>query len=503
MRSKTLSTILKEISYQFCQDPGNTKVTGIVYDSREVQKGYAFFALKGLHTDGHHYIDKAIEAGASVIVYSDKLEDFRDGTAYVHVEDTRKALAPFSASFYDHPSRELSLVGVTGTDGKSTTVSLISQLLTMQGLKTGHISTVSFNTGSKEQKNYLRQSTPEAPEIQRLLREMVDKGLDYAVIEATSHGLSEKNFRLGCVDFDAAVFTNITQEHLEFHGTLEQYKNDKANLFRMIADSENEMAFGVVNIDDEAADYFIEALGEKPFFSYSMDSEDADLHVKNIDLSPEGTEFRLCYPGGSERVRLNIPGKVNIENLMAALITVMELEGLDVEDLLDSIPSLKGVDGRMVSLEGSQPFQVYVDYAHTPGSFNKLLPSLKKETRGKLISVFGSAGERDIDKRSQQGKIADQHCDIIILTDEDPRLEDSMKILEDIASGTVNRKRGENLFLIPDRREALSKALELAGEGDTVIGLGKGHESSIIYAEGPREWNEEKVLTELLREKGY
>lgn len=503
MRTKALSNILKDLDYLFCQDPDDTLVQGIAYDSRDVRKGYAFFALKGIHTDGHNYINQAIEAGASVIVISEKLDEYRDGVAYVQVKDTRKSLSPFSASFYDHPSRELTLVGVTGTDGKSTTVSFISQLLELQGLKTGHLSTVSFNAGRENQKNHLRQSTPEAPEIQRLLREMVEQGVEYGVIEATSHGLSEKNYRLGDVDFDAAVLTNVTQEHLEFHGSLEQYKHDKANLFRMVADSENEMAFGVVNTDDPSAEYFMEALGEKPCFTYSMDSEDADLHVQNIDLNYNATEFRLCYPGGSERVTLNVPGKVNIENLMAALITVMELEGLEVEDLLDRIPDLKGVAGRMVCIEGKQPFQVYVDYAHTPGSFNKLLPSLKKGLPGKLIAVFGSAGERDIQKRAEQGKIADQFCDIILLTDEDPRLEDSMKILEDIASGTVNRIREENLFLIPDRREALSRALDLASEGDMVIGLGKGHESSIIYADGPRDWNEMDVMTELLREKGY
>lgn len=503
MSSKKLSDILKDMSYLFCQDPDGALVRGIAYDSREVQKDYAFFALEGIHTDGHNYIKQAIESGASVIVHSKDLDDYPMNCAFVRVENTRRSLSPFSAAFYGHPSREIQVVGVTGTDGKSTTVWLISQLLELLDNKVGFLSTVNFKAGDELQKNHFRQSTPEAPEIHRFLRDMVDQGLDYAVIEATSHGLSEKNSRLADVNFLGAVFTNVTQEHLEFHGTLEQYRQDKANLFRLVADSDDEMAFGVVNADDPNAELFMEALGEKACFCYSMKDQEQDISARSIHGDFTGSEVTLVYPGGELQTRLNIPGKVNVENLMAAILTVMELEGLDPEDLEELIPQLKGVKGRMVPIHGKQPFQVYVDYAHTPGSFEKLLPSLKEAIEGRLIAVFGSAGERDIEKRATQGSIADQWCEIIILADEDPRLEDPLKILEDIAAGTKDRSLGENLFLIPDRREAMGKALDIAQEGDLVISLGKGHEGSIIYADGPMDWDEMAVMEELLRERGY
>ncbi|MDA3850599.1 MAG: UDP-N-acetylmuramoyl-L-alanyl-D-glutamate--2,6-diaminopimelate ligase [Spirochaetaceae bacterium] len=503
MRVKKLSELLKELPHKFYQDSQGAQVKGIAYDSRDVQRDFAFFALKGLHTDGHEYINQAIKLGASVIIHSESLKDYSDEVAYVMVEDTRFAMSPFSAAFYEHPSREIDLIGVTGTDGKSTTVSLIAQLLELKGNMIGFLSTVNFKMGDDLQKNHFRQSTPEAPEIQRLLREMVDKGLDYGVIEATSHGLSKMNNRLGDVDFQAAVMTNVTREHLEFHGTIEHYREDKANLFRRVADNDDEMAFGVVNMDDENVELFMDALGEKPYFCFSRNSEDADMHLSNIEVHSLGCEATLCFPGDSMDIDLNIPGEVNLENLMAALLVVMELEGLEPEDFQKDIPLLKGVEGRMEPITGSQDFQVMVDYAHTPGSFEKLLPSLKKNCLGRLICVFGSAGERDVEKRPMQGAIADQWSDIIILTDEDPRLEDSMKIIEDIAKGIKNRKEGENLFKIPPRKEALQKALELAQKDDLVISLGKGHEGSIIYSDGPKDWNEVEIMSELLRKRGF
>ncbi len=504
-RIKKISQLLESIDVIEILGTGDPEIKGIVYDSRHVDRDYAFFALKGVHTDGHSYLDEAIELGASVVVYSDPAMERKPGPYYVRVKDTRTALSPFSAAFYDYPSREMTVIGVTGTDGKSTTVSLIQQLLEKEGESCGYLSTVSYLSGKDLKVNPFRQSTPEAPEIQRIMREMADNGMDYAVIEATSHGLSPRNNRLGDVEFDAAVFTNLTHEHLEFHGTFEQYREDKCTLFRMLGRNftEDSLTFGVVNRDDPSANYFIKAAGEVPIYLYSMKNKEADLFADEFDAGVDGTEFTLHTPGEKKRLTLNIPSLVNVENLMAAMMVTSEILGIDALDLADHVPELKGVKGRMTRIKGGQPYDVVVDYAHSPGSFEKVLPALKALVKGRMIIVFGSAGERDVEKRSDQGEIASDYGDIIILADEDPRLEDPMAILEDIAFGISDKVREETLFLIPDRRKALKKALDLAGEGDMVVALGKGHESTIIYSDGPHPWNEEEVLKELLRERGY
>jgi len=500
---KTIQQIIKDIETIDVKGDLDHPVTSLEYDSRNVKSGALFFALDGVHTDGHKYIDQAIHQGAAGIVYSEDPGIFTEGTCYIKVKNTRQALSPASAAFYGHPSRHLKVIGVTGTDGKSTTVSFIHQLLEAEGLKAGFLSTVSYQTGSVIKPNPYRQSTPEAPQIHMMLREMLDNGKEYAVLEATSHGLSTRNARLADVKFDAAVLTNVTHEHLEFHGTVEQYRMDKANLFKMIADSPSEDAFGVVNGDDQWSEIFMDAVGEKPVFLYSLKNKNADIWCSDYKSDDRGIAFKLHVPNGSRETRLNMPGLFNIENAMAALLIVSEIMEEDVLDLVGRVPDLTGVEGRMSPVKGNMPFSVLVDYAHTPGSFEKILPMIKSDVQGRLIILFGSAGERDIEKRSEQGEIADEYGDIIILSNEDPRGDDPMDILRDISEGITNKTLDKDLFLIPDRREGMRKALELAQEGDMILTLGKGHESSIIHDDGPRPWNESAVLKELLTEKGY
>ncbi len=498
-----MQDIFKDIPTLDSRGDLNCEISSLEYDSRQVKKGSLFFALEGIHTDGHKFIDQAVQQGAAGIVHSQDPDQYIEGVSYIRVKNSRAALSPASAAFYDHPSRKMKVIGVTGTDGKSTTVSFIHQLLQMEGKKAGFLSTVQYQSGDSPSSNPYRQSTPEANIIHRMLREMADNGMEYAVLEATSHGLSEKNARLADVQFDAAVLTNVTHEHLEFHGTVEQYRLDKANLFKMIAEARSDDAFGVVNSDDQWSEIYMDAVGEKPVFLYSLKDKDADLWCSDYKSDDRGIAFSLHVPNGKNNTRLNMPGLFNVENAMAALLTVSELLEEDVLEMTEHLPRLVGVDGRMAPLTGDMPFSVMVDYAHTPGSFEKLLPLVRSDVKGRLILLFGSAGERDIEKRSEQGEIADDYGDIIILSDEDPRGDDPMDILNDIAEGITSKDLDDTLFLIPDRKEGMTKAVELAQEGDMILTLGKGHESSIIYEDGPRPWNERKMLIEVLAGAGY
>ncbi len=516
MSSKKILSLLSEVSYLKLRGSADTKIKGLTYDSRDVEKGFMFFAHKGIHTDGHLYIENALNRGAAVIVHSQDLPSYRKSTIYIKVRDTRAALSGIAGAFYDFPSRFMTVIGVTGTDGKSTTVWFIQQLLEALGKKSGFISTVWINSGTGLRKNPFRQSTPEAAEIQGFLAEMHKNGCDYAVVEATSHGLSAQSCRLADVAFDVGVFTNVTHEHLEFHGNLEQYRNDKANLFRMLgkivkdpADRGGQapdgkplsksISFGVVNRDDPHYRLFMEA-GGQPVYTYSLEYPEADLFISDAQADDAGSRFQLHLAGETAEGRIMLPGLYNTANAAAAVLTVSRLLSLPLSRIAPLVGRLKGVKGRYKELNQGQPFRVIVDYAHTPGAFDKVLPMMKSQTRGRLIAVFGSAGERDRKKRPLQGRIASQHADIVILTDEDPRLEDRMSILEDIAGGCVNSVREKNLFLEPDRGKAIRKALKMARAGDTVLCLGKGHEASIIYPDGPMDWDEVTVTEQLLEE---
>jgi UDP-N-acetylmuramoyl-L-alanyl-D-glutamate--2,6-diaminopimelate ligase len=489
-------------------------ITGFAYDSRAVKPGNCFFAFRGLHTDGHDFISAALEKGASIIVHDSEIpEAKKKGAVFIRVSDARLAMSPLSAAFYGHPSRRLTVIGVTGTEGKSTTVYLIYQLLCLLGKKTGFFSTVSCSFGDDEKPNPEHQTTPEAPEVQRMLFEMAENGAEYAVVEASSHGLSERTGRLADVDFDAAVLTNVTHEHLEFHGTWEQYRSDKANLFRALdrAGIKNTVPgldperFGIINADDPSAEYFAEATKQKTF-TYSVQGREADLSLMAIESSLWGNWYEVLIKNEQTvtDVRDRLPGAFNAGNVLAALLAVSHLLPVFIHEIIPLTARLKPVRGRMTAVHRGQPFEVLVDYAHTPSSFSAVFPSLRErldKTGGRLISLFGSAGERDTKKRSEQGRIAADYSDIMILADEDPRGEVPMDILEEIAKGAPERKRGEDLFLIPDRPLAIRKALSLAGQGDLVLLLGKGHENSIIYSDGAVPYDEigetEKALEEL------
>ncbi len=498
---KSLSAIIHDINIIAEKGTGNPEISGLSYDSRQTSRGNLYFALPGFHVDGHDYIEQAIDAGAAAVVHSKEPAVYRPDAVYLRVDNPRTVMSPVAAAFYGNPSAELKLIGVTGTDGKSSTVSFIHQILVRSGRTCGFLSTVQFNTGGISVKNHFRQSTPEATEIQKALREMADAGCSHAVVESTSHGLSPSNNRLGDVSYDAAVLTNISHEHLDFHGTMQQYKDDKANLFRMTG---RENGIAVINLDEKEHGFFSAAAEGASIFYYSAEgAEGADYRAVDIEETPSSIAFTLESPRGSAEVHLNLSGRFNVDNILAAAAAVCEMESITPAELAPLFPELQAVKGRMVPVKEGQPFQVIVDYAHTPGSFERLFPAIKPLVKGRLFALFSSAGERDIEKRPVLGAIADRYCDVIFLADEDPRGENGMDLLRDVAAGCAGKTEGKTLFLIEDRRTAMKAAFSMMTAEDCILLLGKGHEGSIIYADHTIPWDEEDTARELLRELGF
>ena len=567
---KLLSQLLPSCEYNFVAADGitpidqkeisNIPISNLVFDSREVTKDSLFFALPGIHANGNNYIPQAIEKGANAIVFQDELDHELqlkiakaitkrqiEATVYegnvnyfpvlIKVKDSRFAMAPISDYFYDSPSKKLVIIGVTGTEGKSSTVSFIWQLLRLCNKKAGFISTVEYSFGDEAIANPQHQTTPEAPIIQHHLNKMLENGCQYAVIESSSHGLSPKTNRLGNVLFDCGVFMNVTLEHLEFHKTFEQYKKDKANLFRLLDchDHIKEIAgekltipsFGVVNLEDPSAKYFIDSTKKQVYGFTTQGKAGKAATDKQVDLpeipeninyfeglnicaEKEGISFDVNIHENTDKNEIlqltaNLPGAFNAYNIMASIIAVSKLTNLSYQEVASKVKDVAPIKGRMTVIEQNQPFEVIIDYAHTPSSFETIFPPIRKRCKGKMIALFGSGGERDLTKRPLQGKIAASYCDTVILTDEDPRGEDSVELLKMIAVGSQEqgKKLDEDLFIIPDRKKAIRYAFSIAKKDDIILLLGKSHENSIIYKDYIMPYDEISEAQIALSELGY
>ncbi|MCG8351826.1 MAG: UDP-N-acetylmuramoyl-L-alanyl-D-glutamate--2,6-diaminopimelate ligase [Chloroflexales bacterium] len=506
--------------------PDDVSIQNLAYDSRQVQPGDLFVAIKGFHTDGHAYIPQAIERGAAAVVVDERYwaNDQQapplaaDRSPFVVVSDSRVALAALAAARYEYPGRRLGVVGVTGTKGKSTTTDLVSRVLEGGGYCTGMISTVDFKVAARRWPNKTRQSTPEALEVQALLHEMLEAGCDYAVLEATSHALSASWNRLGHCDFDVAVFLNLSHEHLDFHGTFEQYRRDKSRLFEMLGEGLNReeatvqpslvtprrAKVAIVNADDPNHRFFLDAAPKQARrLTYAI-AAPADVRAQDITATPNGTALQVTTPWGESPLRLHMPGGFNVLNALAAL-SVALTQDVPLERAIAALEQIDGIRGRMERIDAGQPFSVIVDYAHSPASFEQVLGMLRPLTQGRLIAVFGSAGERDRTKRPLQGAIAARYCDFLVLTDEDPRGEDRMVIITEIAAGVEQAGKSikRDYLPIPDRAAAIRTALAAARPGDLVLLLGKGHEGNIIYADHTLHWDEMAEARAALREIGY
>ncbi len=491
-------------------DQAGAEVSGVVYSSGEVQPGSIFVAVVGFHTDGHQYIPQAIERGASAVIGSNRAKLLElaqspeaEKVAIVWVEDERAALNHLTAAFYNYPARKLGIIGVTGTKGKTTTSFLISQMIEAGKFSSGLIGTVDFKVGKRRWANDTRQTTPEAPQIQELLAEMVAEKVDFAVIESSSHGLALRKL-LDCA-YDVAIITNLTHEHLDFHGTFESYREAKGLLFEYLSEGEPKTFLpfpktAIINQDDANAEFFKELSLQKAaergrevaIMSYAIDHP-ADVTAHSIQSDARRLRYIARTPQGEIELNLNLPGRFNVYNSLAAVCAGLTV-GLSLEEIKRGLESVAGVSGRMetIVVSENQKFSVIVDYAHNPDSLEQVLKILRPLTAGKLIAVFGSAGERDVAKRPMQGEITARLADFAVFTNEDPRLEDENQIIDEIAAGAekLGWQEGRDFLKIADRRAAIEAAFAQAAPGDTVLLAGKGHEQCVIIGTTKVPWDE-------------
>lgn len=477
----------------------HASITALAYDSRKVVEGGLFIAVPGVHTDGRRFLDDAARRGA-VAALGETLQGQVSPLPYIEVADVRIALANLSSAFYNYPAEQLCTIGVTGTDGKTTTSNLIATLLETAGRRTGLMTTANFKLGGQEWENNTRQSTLEPLEIQQMLRHFLDEGASHAVIEATSHGLELQKVR-GC-NFDIGVVTNITSEHLDFHKTLEAYRRAKARLFEML-DPQRDKGIGsrpvaILNRDDSSYE-ILKPYCRVPILDYGIDTP-AAVRAVDVQLLANSTSFRVILPEAECRIETPLVGRFNISNCLAAIATVYS-QGVALTDIERGLATIKGVAGRMERIDEGQSFTVVVDYAHTPDSLAKALATLRPVTQGKLLLVFGSAGERDRQKRPLMGRVAAEKTDFFVITDEDPREEDREQILREIAAGAeaAGKREGNDFLCIADRRQAITAALAYAKAGDTVLLAGKGHEQSIIIGREKQPWDDRRVAREIIR----
>jgi UDP-N-acetylmuramoyl-L-alanyl-D-glutamate--2,6-diaminopimelate ligase len=494
---------------------GGIEVRGVTDDTRRLRPGMVFVAIAGDHVDGHELLDQAGLGGAAAALVERPVPE--SPLPQVVVASTRAALAETASWWYGDPSRELGIVGITGTDGKTTTSWLAVAALEAAGLSTGLIGTVETKVGGLREAHAEHLTTPGAPDLQLALRAMANGGNRVVVVETTSHGLATDRVR--AVSYDAAILTNLTHEHIEFHGSWEAYRDAKLSLFERLATTATNPAkdapalawprTAVINADDPTAGAFVGVAQEAgaAIVTYGADVN-ADVRLTRVE--EDGRRLRVAYEsrrGGEATLELRLAGRFNAYNALA-VVALGEGLGLDPAAIRAGLESVERVPGRMETVDAGQPFGVIVDFAHSPASLQAVLDVLAPVAAargGGLIAVFGSAGERDTEKRPMMGRIAGERCRLVVVTDEDPRNEDREAILEQIAAGAedAGRRRDRDLLLIADRPAAIAAAFERARPGDVVLLAGKGHEASIIGPRGPVAYDERETAETALAAMGY
>jgi UDP-N-acetylmuramoyl-L-alanyl-D-glutamate--2,6-diaminopimelate ligase len=466
------------------------------YDIREVKKGDLFAALDGAPFRGHTVVSQAVDNGAAAVLAG---REVGCEVPMLYAQDPRSALARIAAAFHGWPSRRLDVIGVTGTDGKTTTAHLIQTIFETAKVPSGSVTTVGTRIVGQAVATRTRLTTPESPEVQELLSRMLSAGARWAVLEATSHGLALN--RLDDVQIAIGAITNVTHEHLDFHRTPNRYRRAKAILLERARDCHGT---AVVNGDDPGAMATLALAGPMPAIRYAVDAE-AEVRATQVRIGPRESRFTLTTPAGAAPVCLPLPARFNLANALCAAAAT-HAAGLGPQVIAEGLGSALPVPGRLAVIDQGQPFEVIVDYAHTPAAVQQVLTLLRdRRPKARLIVVLGSAGQRDLLKRPWLGEIAEQLADYSVFTSEDPRMEDPEAIVAEVAVGAVSAggRDGRSFACVADRRAAIEHALEHARPGDCVALLGKGHERSIVWGHEERAWDEAGVARAVLSDLGY
>ncbi len=473
----------------------NIHLTGLHYDSRQVRPGFLFVAIKGYQTDGHLFVNDALERGAVAVITEQELP-LPPHIAWVRVQNSRRALAQLAARYYNHPSHHLRLLGITGTNGKTTTAYLIKSVLEAAGMRTGLLGTLGNYMGKRLIKAGL--TTPESLDLQFILHDMLNHGAQAAVMEVSSHALALH--RVEGAEFAAAVFTNLSQDHLDFHRDMEHYFNSKVQLFTNLKQREQRKSpYAVINGDDPYGQRMAQLISV-PVITYGCNSN-CQVKVRDINLAPKGTSCEVIWPGGAKKLKLRLTGMFNIYNFLAAFAAALQ-EGIDPELIADTLTQVEGVPGRFEQVHQGQPYAVVIDYAHTPDGLENILQAVRQITTGRLLVVFGCGGDRDKSKRPLMGRAVARLSDYSIITSDNPRSEDPQTIIEDIIPGFKDVPGAAYEHLV-DRRQAIAAALNMARPGDAIVIAGKGHETYQIIKDKTLPFDDRQVVREELAAQGY
>lgn len=479
-----LRELIQEIQVVSCSANLETEITGVCYDSRKVKPGDAFVAIRGFSSDGHRYIASAIKAGAAVILGEDPQES---DIPYIRVENSRKALASVSAAFFEYPAKKMKIIGVTGTSGKTTTTHLIKHILEhARQAKVGMVGTNGNMIG--ERMMHTEHTTPESYELQKLFAQMAESGCEYVVMEVSSHSISLE--RIAGVPFAVAAYTNLSRDHLDFHGTMEEYAAAKKKLFGMCA-------CACFNADDEWSSFMMQDCS-CPVIVSSAEYQ-ADLTASNIRLSARGVSFNVTYNQETVAVSLGIPGSFSVYNALTAISCCVSL-GLSLKECADALAVAPGVKGRVEQVPTPDSYTVLIDYSHKPDALEKVLKTLRPVTNGRLVTLFGCGGDRDRTKRPIMGAVAAKYSDFVIVTSDNPRTEEPQAIIDEILPGFAAMTTP--FEVICDRPTAICWALDHAQEGDVILLAGKGHEDYQIIGHEKHHMDEREIVAEHLQKIG-
>ena len=478
-----LYEVMNGIEFENLCGSEKTEIEGIAYDSRLVEKGYAFVCINGFNTDGHKYIENAVASGAKIIIV-EKNVDAIDNVCILKVKNARAALAKMSANFYKNPSEKMNIIGVTGTNGKTTTTYIIKSVLDTTGHKVGIIGTIENRIGNRVL--HTERTTPESLDLQKLLNDMFLEEVDSVVMEVSSHALDLN--RVDCCEYNIGVFTNLTQDHLDYHVNMENYKMAKAKLFKACDNS-------VINIDDEAGKY-MQDIAKGKVLTVGIDKE-ADIMAKEIKMSYDGIEFDLVYLNDSYPIKLNMLGRFSVYNVLVSVGACVFM-GMPMDSIIHGIEVIKGVKGRFETIKNPNGFSVVVDYAHTPDSLENVLKTAKEFVKGNIITVFGCGGNRDKTKRPIMGEIAGELSTYCIITNDNPRSENPETISQEIEKGIKETLCPYEKIL--DRKEAILKAVSIAKRDDIVIIAGKGHETYQIFSDKTIHFDDMEVVLQAFEE---